>query len=82
MNSIAKKKYGWLYKLGISALVVIIFLGIGSAIFHKRLIRLYRVIHLFDQDVIVENFRHMDGIFGTRIVHKSDRSTKFEYDHQ
>jgi CubicO group peptidase (beta-lactamase class C family) len=57
-------------------------LGIGSAIFHERLIRLYRVIRLFEQDVIVENFRHMDGIIGTRTVHKADQTKTFEKDPQ
>jgi hypothetical protein len=61
------------YRIGIVAFVLVLILGIGSAIFHERLIRLYRVIRLFDQDVIVENFRHMDGIIGTRTVHKADQ---------
>ena len=52
-------------------------MGISSAIFHERLIRLYRVIRLFDQDVIVENFRHMDGIIGTRTVHRANQVTTF-----
>lgn len=80
MNAIVKKSHGWFYKIGVSTLVIVFLLGIGSAIFHKRLMRLYRVIHLFEQDVVVENFRHMDGIFGTRTVHKSDRATTFEID--
>jgi CubicO group peptidase (beta-lactamase class C family) len=82
MVSQSRKKHGWLYKFGVSALVMVLFLGIGSAIFHERLIRLYRVIRLFDQDVIVENFRHMDGIIGTRTVHMADQATTFAKDPQ
>jgi len=78
----ARNKRGWLYRIGVVTLTLVLLLGIGSAIFHKRLIRLYRVIHLFDQDVIVENFRNMDGIFGTRTVHKADQATTFEKDPQ
>ena len=77
MVSQSRKKHGWLYKIGVVVLVLTSIMVIGSAIFHERLIRLYRVIRLFDQDVIVENFRNMDGIFGTRIVHKADQATTF-----
>jgi hypothetical protein len=66
MKPQSRKRHGWLYTFGVVAFVLVLILGIGSAIFHERLIRLYRVIRLFDQDVIVENFRHMDGIIGTR----------------
>jgi hypothetical protein len=37
---------------------------------------------LFDQDVIVENFRHMDNIIGRRIVRKAVQATTFEKDPQ
>lgn len=82
MSSVIKKRHGWRYKLGVSTLVIIVLLGIGSAVFHERLIRLYRVIRLFDQDVIVENFRHMDRIIGTRTVNKAPRPTIFDKDPQ
>ena len=82
MVSQSRKKHRWLYRIGVVALTLVILLGIGSAIFHERLIRLYRVIRLFDQDAIVENFRHMDSIFGTRTVHKADRAIAFEKDPQ
>lgn len=72
-----KRKRGWLYRIGVVTLTLVFLLGIGSAIFHERLSRLYRVIRLFDQDVIVENFRHMDGIIGTRTVHKAIQATTF-----
>jgi CubicO group peptidase (beta-lactamase class C family) len=82
MKPESRKRHGWLYRIGVVAFVLVLILGIGSAIFHERLIRLYRVIRLFDQDVIVENFRHMDGIIGTRTVHKADQVTTFEKDPQ
>ena len=78
----ARNKRGWLYRIGVVTLTLVLLLGIGSAIFHERLIRLYRVIRLFDQDVIVENFRHMDGIIGTRTVHKADQAVTIEKDPQ
>jgi hypothetical protein len=73
MKPESRKRHGWLFRIGVAAFVLVLILGIGSAIFHERLIRLYRVIRLFDQDVIVENFRHMDKIIGTRTVHKADQ---------
>ena len=80
MKPESRKRHGWLYRIEVAALILVLILGIGSAIFHERLIRLYRVIRLFDQDVIVENFRHMDGIIGTRTVHKAGQSKTFEKD--
>jgi CubicO group peptidase (beta-lactamase class C family) len=82
MKPESRKRHGWLFRIGIAAFALVLILGIGSAIFHERLIRLYRVIRLFDQDVIVENFRHMDGIIGTRTVHKADQSETMEKDPQ
>jgi hypothetical protein len=76
----ARNKRGWLYRIGVVTLTLVLLLGIGSAIFHERLFRLYRVIRLFDQDVIVENFRNMDSIIGSRIVHKAGQATAFEKD--
>lgn len=82
MSSESRKRRGWLYKIGLAAFVMVLILGIGSALFHERLIRLYRVIMLFDQDVIVENFRHMDNIIGKRIVRKAVQATTFVKDPQ
>ena len=82
MSSESRKRRGWLYKIGLAAFVMVLLLGIGSALFHERLIRLYRVIILFDQDVIVENFRHMDNIIGKRIVRKAVQATTFVKDPQ
>ena len=82
MSSESRKRRGWLYKIGLAAFVMVLLLGIGSALFHERLIRLYRVIMLFDQDVIVENFRHMDNIIGKRIVRKAVQATTFVKDPQ
>ena len=76
----SRKRHGWLYKSGLVALAVFLLLGMGSAIFHERLIRLYRVVRLFDPDVIVENFRHVDRIFGTRNVRKAGQASTFEED--
>jgi CubicO group peptidase (beta-lactamase class C family) len=75
-----RKRHGWLYRIGVAAFILVLIMGIGSAVFHERLIRLYRVIRLFDQDVIVENFRNMDGIIGTRTVQKADQVSIIEKD--
>lgn len=78
MSSDPRKKHGWLYKFGFAALVVVLIVGIGAAFNYQRLIRLYRVVTLFDKDVIVENFRHMDNLFAKKIVHKAEKPSSFE----
>ena len=80
MKPESRKRHGWLYRIGVAAFILVLIMGIGSAIFHERLVPLYRVIRLFDQDVIVENFSHMDGIIGTRTVHKADQAVTIEKD--
>lgn len=78
MSSEPGEKHGWLYKFGLAALVIALIVVIGAAFNYQRLIRLYRVVTLFDKDVIVENFRHMDEIFAKKIVHKAETPSSFE----
>lgn len=66
------------YKVGLVALVIFLIVGVGAAFNYQRLLRLYRVIKLFDKDVIVENFRHMDDIFEKKVVHKAEKPSTFE----
>ncbi|MFA5518944.1 MAG: serine hydrolase [Spirochaetota bacterium] len=47
---------------------------------YNKLIRLKRVVSLFNADVIDENFRSMDMLFDSTVVNKSDNPHKFTYD--
>lgn len=76
----SKRKHGWLFKTGLTVLILVLILLIGAAFNYQRLIRLYRVITLFDKDVIVENFRHMDKIFNVKVIHKAEKTIIFERD--
>ncbi len=44
-----------------------------------RVSRLHHVMHLFDEDTIVDNFLNMDRRFPTRSVHKSAEPYHFQY---
>ncbi len=72
-----EKKGGFLSKLlkiGVVLLIILVALG---AIYHKELVRLYKVITLFDEGVIVENFRNMGSFIDYRVVHKGDAIYEF-----
>ncbi len=51
------------------ALITIFF----ALYFGPTLIQLYQVVHLYDEDRIVENFLNMDGVFPTREVRPAER---------
>ncbi len=53
---------------------------IAGAFNYSKLIRLKRVITLFNADVIDENFRSMDILFDSTVVNKGDNPHKFTYD--
>ena len=74
----SKKKYRRVFKIRWAVLLLIIILGGVIAFNYQRLIRLHRVITLFDNDMIMENFRHMDNIFDCRAVHKAKKPFVFE----
>lgn len=61
-------------------LLLIAALLIAGAFNYNKLIRLKRVITLFNVDVIDENFRSMDILFDSTVVNKSDNPHKFAYD--
>jgi len=44
---------------------------IGAIAFHKPAIRIYKVLHFFDKENIVENFRTADQTFGKSIIKRS-----------
>jgi CubicO group peptidase (beta-lactamase class C family) len=52
-------------------LLVVMFLG-------PRLLRLYRVNHLFDEDVIVQNFLHMEDVFPVTTIPASSEPFRFQ----
>ena len=78
MVSESRKRQSWPPRIGLFALAIILIVGIGAAFKYQRLIRLYRVIKLFDKDVIVENFRQMDNIFAKKVVRKAEKPSTFE----
>lgn len=73
-----KTKGGCLSKLLKVVALLLVVLVVAGAIYHKELTRLYKVITLFDEGVIVENFRNMGSFIDYRVVHKGD--TTYEFD--
>lgn len=60
--------------IALATIVVILLLLYGS-----DLLRLYRVINLFEPDRIVYNFRNMDALFGARTVRHDGSPTPLRY---
>ncbi len=58
--------------------ILLVILLLGAGIFNRQLTRLYHVITLFEPDVVVENFRHMDRMFDHRVVHRGGPPHVFE----
>lgn len=56
------------YLVGIRGVVTLV-LVIYALYFGPLALQLYRVIHLYDEDRIVENFLNMEAVFPTRVVH-------------
>jgi CubicO group peptidase (beta-lactamase class C family) len=81
MSKTKKEKKGGilskLLKVGIVLLVALVALG---AFYHKEIKRLKNVITLFDEGVIIENFRSMDTIIDYKVVHKGDTTFEFGKD--
>lgn len=44
----------------------------------EKIVRLNKVIHLFDEEVIVGNFLHMEDIFNVDTIHKADHRFSFQ----
>lgn len=62
-------------KAGLVALVVLL---VGAGVFNRQIIRLYRVITLFEPHGVVENFRTMDRMFDSRMIHRGGPPYVFE----
>ena len=71
-----RKRSVW-RKLGIGAGVLVLVVLAAAGIYRKEIVRLYHVLHLFDADVIVDNFRSMEGIFDFHTVHRSGPVYRF-----
>lgn len=67
--------------LWIIRILLVIILLIGSVAFlqKEKIVRLYKVIHLFDEDVIVDNFLHMEDIFNVDTIRHGE--SVFEFQH-
>ena len=64
-----------LHKIIIASLIV----GILAAIIYiPKAIRVYNVVHLFDEDKIVDNFINMNKIFPSTPVHKANNPHIFQ----
>ncbi|GLI57130.1 hypothetical protein PM10SUCC1_26440 [Propionigenium maris DSM 9537] len=61
-------------------LIIIGVVLILSILFYKKIIRVYRVVTLFNSDKIVDNFRNMDRYFDTSTVYRGQSIHRFEYD--
>ncbi len=64
-----------LLKAGVVALVVLL---VGAGVFNRPIVRLYRVITLFEPHGVVENFRTMDRMFESRVIHRGGPPYVFE----
>jgi len=49
-----------------------------AGFFYSDIVRLYKVITLFDAGVIVENFRNMDSLFPVRRVYRGPVAFEFK----
>ena len=81
MSEPGKKKYPGkkLLKGGLILLLILVVLG---TINYNRLVRVYRVINLFEPEVIEDNFRTMGQLLGSRSVTAGDQTFQFNYDRQ
>lgn len=71
-----KTRTGKIFSTG--ALVILAGLLIAGVMNLDRLVRLYRVVYLFDEDQIVQNFQSMGTIFDSRRMEKSDSPFVFK----
>lgn len=65
-------------RLGLAGLAVVLVLALIAEVYRKEIIRVANVINLFDQDVIVQNFRSMDRIFEVVTVRRGHSAHQFE----
>jgi CubicO group peptidase (beta-lactamase class C family) len=69
-------------RIGRFVLKILIVLIVGIAILalynKEKITRLYKVLHLFDEDVIVDNFLHMEDIFSVDTIHRNAKSFDFQ----
>lgn len=67
-----------LRRLGLTVLTGVVLLALLAAAYRQELVRVANVIALFDQDVIVENFRSMESIFDVATVRRGSYTHQFE----
>lgn len=67
-------------KLLTGVLVLLLIILVTGAINYNRLVRVYRVINLFEPEVIESNFRNMGQLLDSRSVAAGDRVFLFNYD--
>lgn len=51
---------------------------VAAAVYSKSIVRLYRVLTLFEPDRIDDNFRNMGDLFDSRTVHRGDTVFQFK----
>ncbi len=79
MGKNTKKSTAGKIVLRVSGVILVILVLLG-AVYFNRLLRLYRVVTLFEPGVIVQNFRTMGDMFDSRVIHKGDQVFKLRYD--
>lgn len=65
----------------LKGLGILVILVLAVAIYNKKkIVQLYTVLHIFDEDQIVDNFMHMEDLFDTRTIEKSASPTQLVKD--
>ena len=79
-ESIRKEKIGapLLRVMGIVVLAGLILLAAVVGHYRQELIRVYQVMNLFKPDRIVSNFRSMETILDSAVVHRSGSTHEFD----
>ncbi len=79
-ESIKKEKIGrpLLRVMGIGILAGLILLAAVAGLYRRELIRVYQVMNLFKPDRIVSNFRSMETIFDSAVVHRGGPTHEFD----
>ena len=57
---------------------IVVAVVIAAVIYIPKAIRVYNVVHLFDEDKIVKNFMHMNKVFPSTPIKSSDTPHIFE----
>ena len=57
---------------------IVVAVVVAAVIYIPKAIRVYNVVHLFDEDKIVKNFMHMNKVFPSTPIKSSDTPHIFE----